>query len=62
LDQAKVFHSPIVTQVVELKAFYPAEEHHQNYCSRNPQDRYVMDVAMPKVEKTKKQLPELLKK
>lgn len=62
LDQAKVFHSPIVTQLVELKAFYPAEEHHQNYCSRHPQDRYVMDVAMPKVEKTKKQLPELLKK
>jgi peptide-methionine (S)-S-oxide reductase len=62
LDQAKVFHSPIVTQVVELKAFYVAEEHHQNYCNRNPKDRYVMDVAMPKVEKTKKQLPELLKK
>jgi peptide-methionine (S)-S-oxide reductase len=62
LNQAKVFHTPIVTQVVALKAFYPAEEHHQNYCSRNPKDRYVMDVAMPKVEKTKKQLPELLKK
>lgn len=62
LDQAKVFHSPIVTQVEELKAFYPAEEHHQNYCSRNPKDRYVLDVALPKVEKTKKQLPELLKK
>lgn len=62
LNQAKVFHAPIVTQVVALKAFYPAEEHHQNYCSRNPKDRYVMDVAMPKVEKTKKQLPELLKK
>jgi peptide-methionine (S)-S-oxide reductase len=62
LDQAKAFHAPIVTQVVELKAFYPAEEHHQNYCNRNPKDRYVMEVAMPKVEKTKKQLPELLKK
>ncbi|HEV2200108.1 MAG TPA: peptide-methionine (S)-S-oxide reductase MsrA [Bryobacteraceae bacterium] len=62
LDQARVFHSPIVTQVAELKAFYPAEEHHQNYCNRNPKDRYVVDVAMPKVEKTKKQLPELLKK
>ena len=62
LNQAKVFHAPIVTQVVALRAFYPAEEHHQNYCSRNPKDRYVLDVAMPKVEKTKKQLPELLKK
>jgi peptide-methionine (S)-S-oxide reductase len=62
LDQAKVFHSPIVTQVVQLKAFYPAEEHHQNYCNRNPKDRYVMEVAMPKVEHTKQAVPELLKK
>lgn len=62
LDQAKVFPAPIVTQVVELKAFYPAEEHHQNYCSRNPKDRYVVNVAMPKVEQTKKQLPQLVKK
>jgi len=62
LDQAKVFRAPIVTRVVELKTFYPAEEHHQNYCNRNPKDRYVVEVAMPKVDKTKKQLPELLKK
>src|SRR5678816_3030071 len=41
LDQAKVFRSPIVTQVVELKAFYPAEPHHQNFCNRNPQNSYV---------------------
>jgi len=61
LDQAKVFPSPIVTQVVELKAFYPAEEHHQNFCSRNPQNPYVMSVAMPKVEKVKKEVPELMK-
>jgi peptide-methionine (S)-S-oxide reductase len=62
LDKAKVFHAPIVTRVVELKAFYPAEDHHQNYCNRNPKDRYVQDVAMPKVQKAQKQLPELLKK
>lgn len=62
LNQAKVFHAQIVTQVVELKAFFPAEEHHQNYCNRNPKDRYVVEVAMPKVDKTKKQLPELVKK
>jgi peptide-methionine (S)-S-oxide reductase len=62
LDQAKVFHAPIVTQVVSLPTFYPAEEHHQNYCNRHPTDRYVQEVAMPKVEKAKKQVPELLKK
>jgi peptide-methionine (S)-S-oxide reductase len=62
LDQAKVFHAPIVTQVVPLTPFYPAEEHHQNYCNRHPTDRYVQEVAMPKVEKAKKEVPELLKK
>jgi peptide-methionine (S)-S-oxide reductase len=61
LDQAKVFRSPIVTQVVELKAFYPAEGYHQNYCSRNPQNPYVQSVAMPKVEKVKEKIPELAK-
>jgi peptide-methionine (S)-S-oxide reductase len=62
LDQAKVYKTPIVTQVVEFKAFYPAEEHHQNFCNRNPRNPYVMGVAMPKVEKTKEKLPELVKK
>jgi len=62
LDQAKVFGAPIVTQVVPLPTFYPAEEHHQNYCNRHPTDRYVQEVAMPKVEKAKKQVPEMLKK
>jgi len=61
LDQAKVFRSPIVTQVVELKAFYPAEGYHQNYCNRNPQNPYVQSVAMPKVEKVDQKVPELAK-
>jgi peptide-methionine (S)-S-oxide reductase len=62
LGQAKVFRTPIVTQVVPLPTFYPAEEHHQNYCNRHPNDQYVQEVAMPKIEKAKKQVPELLKK
>ena len=36
LNKAKVFSGPIVTQVVPLKAFYPAEEYHQNFLARNP--------------------------
>jgi peptide-methionine (S)-S-oxide reductase len=61
LEQAKAFPAPIVTQVVELKAFYPAEEHHQNFCNRNPRNGYVVNVAMPKVEKVKAKVPELAK-
>ena len=61
LDDAKVFRTPIVTQVVPLKAFYPAEDHHQNFCNRNPRNPYVLGVAMPKVEKVKEKVPELIK-
>jgi len=62
LEQARVFDAPIVTVVTALEAFYPAEGYHQNYCSLNPHNPYVMGVAEPKVEKTKKQFAELLKK
>ena len=61
LDKAKVFRSPIVTQVVEFKTFYRAEEHHQNFCNRNPKNPYVVNVAMPKVEKVQQKIPELAK-
>jgi peptide-methionine (S)-S-oxide reductase len=61
LDEAKVFPAPIVTQVVPLKAFYVAEEHHQNFCNRNPRNSYVQAIAMPKVEKVKQKVPELAK-
>src|SRR5689334_2649492 len=36
LDQAKVFPHRIVTQVVPLKGFYPAEPYHQDYAARHP--------------------------
>jgi len=62
LDEAKVFHKPIVTQVTELKAFYPAEEYHQDFVKRNPNHPYVVVNAIPKVQKTKKEFPALVKK
>lgn len=62
LNAAKVFSGPIVTHVVQLEKFYPAEEYHQNFCRRNPNNSYVRAIANPKVEKTKKQYPNLLKK
>jgi peptide-methionine (S)-S-oxide reductase len=62
LERARVFDDPIVTVVTPLEAFYPAEGYHQNYCSLNPGNPYVMGVAEPKVEKTRKLYSELLKK
>jgi peptide-methionine (S)-S-oxide reductase len=62
LGEAGVFRHGIVTEVTPLKSFYPAEGYHQNYCSLNPHNPYIAAVAQPKVEKTKKQFGEMLKK
>ncbi len=62
LTQAKVFSSPIVTQVVPLQSFYPAEDYHQNYATLHPDNPYIAINDAPKVDHLRKQLPELYKK
>jgi peptide-methionine (S)-S-oxide reductase len=59
LDQAKVFSKPIVTQVVPLKAFYPAEAYHQNYAALHPDQLYIVFNDAPKVAHLRQQFPEL---
>jgi peptide-methionine (S)-S-oxide reductase len=54
LNDAKVFESPIVTTVEPLKEFYTAEAYHQNFVKNNPMHPYILQQAMPKVEKAKK--------
>ena len=62
LQKANVFSKPIVTEVSELVAFYPAEEYHQDFVERNPKHPYVVVNAIPKVKKTKKAFSSLVKK
>ena len=45
------YSSPIVTQIVPLKAFYRAEEYHQHYFEKNPAAAYCQLVIRPKVKK-----------
>ncbi|HCC56668.1 MAG TPA: peptide-methionine (S)-S-oxide reductase [Solibacterales bacterium] len=61
LNQAHVYRKPIVTQVTQLKAFYPAEPYHQNYLAMHPNQPYIVYNDMPKLSQLKKQLPELAK-
>ncbi|MCS6807867.1 MAG: peptide-methionine (S)-S-oxide reductase MsrA [Bacteroidota bacterium] len=51
LDASGAWDKPIVTQIVPMTAFYPAEEYHQNYFHNNPNQGYCMFVIRPKVEK-----------
>jgi peptide-methionine (S)-S-oxide reductase len=59
LDQAGVFRHRIVTQVVPLQAFYPAEAYHQNYATLHPNQPYIMFNDAPKVEHLKQEFPDL---
>jgi peptide-methionine (S)-S-oxide reductase len=59
LEKAKVFSGPIVTKVVPLQRFYPAEGYHQNYAANHPDDPYIVYNDAPKVEHLRVQLPEL---
>lgn len=61
LDEAGVFDKPIATTLESLNKFYPAEDYHQDYSERNPNDGYVRAIGQPKVEKLLKQFPELIK-
>ena len=59
LDAAKAFPKPIVTQVVPLAAFYDAEDYHQDYAEKNPNNPYIQVCDIPKVAALKAQFPEL---
>jgi peptide-methionine (S)-S-oxide reductase len=59
LDKAKVYPHPIVTQVVALKAFYPAEAYHQDYAAHHPDNPYIVYNDAPKVANLRQQFPDL---
>jgi peptide-methionine (S)-S-oxide reductase len=62
LEAKKVWDDPIVTEVVPLEAFYPAEAYHRDYFRRNPSQGYCQVVIAPKVAKVRKEYVERLKK
>jgi peptide-methionine (S)-S-oxide reductase len=59
LDKAEVFPRPIVTQVVPLKAFYPAEAYHQDYAAHHPDNPYIVYNDAPKVVHLRQEFPDL---
>ena len=61
LNDAEVFKSPIVTTLEPLDAYYPGEAYHQDFARLNPLHPYIRGVSTPKVEKTQKAYPDLLK-
>lgn len=62
LDAAKVFRNPIVTKVAPLQAFYPAEDYHQHFMTKNPNYPYIVYNDKPKMDQLRAQFPQLLKR
>jgi peptide-methionine (S)-S-oxide reductase len=59
LEKSHAFHRPIVTRVDPLKGFYPAEDYHQDFLLRNPNDAYIVFNDLPKIRLFEKTLPTL---
>jgi peptide-methionine (S)-S-oxide reductase len=62
LDERKAFPAPIVTEVVPLRAFYPAEAYHQHFVARNPYDPYVLFNDKPKLSRLRERFPQLVRR
>lgn len=59
IDAAGIFRSKIVTEVVPLTGFYAAEEVMQRFSERNPDNPYVIENDVPKVQALRKEFPEM---
>lgn len=59
LDAAQVYPRRIVTQIAPLKAFYRAEEYHQDYLKSHTDEPYIVYNDLPKLANLKKEFPEM---
>lgn len=57
LDQAKAFSRPIATRVDPLHGFYKAEDYHQDYLLRHPDNPYIATYDQPKVASLQRLFP-----
>ncbi|MCL2914733.1 bifunctional methionine sulfoxide reductase B/A protein [Shewanella corallii] len=61
LNESGLWSSPLVTELVAYSGFYPAEEVHDDYFARNPQQGYCRLVIAPKVDKVRALFADKLK-
>ena len=61
LNAANIFNAPIVTQINGVDHFYPAEDYHQYFFDKNPNQPYCMAVAAPKAAKIRAKYAQLIK-
>jgi len=54
INISKYYSGAIVTEVKPFTVFYPAEKYHQDYFKLHPDNGYIQEVSLPKVEKMRK--------
>lgn len=61
LNESGKFSKPIAVIIEPFKVFYRAEAYHQNYEKNHPENPYVRNVSIPRLERMKAKFPQLLK-
>lgn len=61
LNASGIYKSPVVTEILPVRNYWPAEDYHQDFFERNPHQGYCMAVAAPKVAKFRKTFARLQK-
>ncbi|NAS11311.1 peptide-methionine (S)-S-oxide reductase MsrA [Poritiphilus flavus] len=61
LEDSNVYDRPIVTEVTAFTKFYKAEDYHQDYEKRNPNNSYIRNVSIPRLNRFKKNFQDYLK-
>ena len=61
LEESGVYGSPLVTEVTAFTKFYDAEDYHQDYEKKHPDNSYIRNVSIPMLNRFKKNFPDYLK-
>ena len=61
-ELAASYDRPIAAEIVRLEKFWEAEEYHQDYERKNPNNPYIRGVSIPRLKRFQAKFPELLKK
>lgn len=60
-ELASQYENEIVTELTAFNSFWEAEDYHQDYEKKNPNDRYIVNVSKPKIDKVAKTFKDILK-
>ncbi|WP_295180670.1 peptide-methionine (S)-S-oxide reductase MsrA [uncultured Christiangramia sp.] len=61
-EVAKDYQKPLAAEILPFQKFWVAEDYHQNYEANNPQNPYIQNVSIPRLNRFKEKFPDILKK